>query len=89
MVKPHAFCTRRTSRSSSTSSTTTTAGRPARTDAHLYSYRGIDAGNVSFYLRSDDPRAMYRDYTGCVSAHLACASICTWTLILESLAAPG
>jgi Type II secretory pathway, pullulanase PulA and related glycosidases len=33
---------------------------------------------------SDDPRAMYRDYTGCGNT-LACASICTWSLILESL----
>ena len=51
-------------------------------DGPTYSYRGID--NVSFYLMSDDPRAMYRDYTGCGHT-LACASICTWTLILESL----
>ena len=51
-------------------------------DGPTYSYRGID--NVAFYVMSDDPRAMYRDYTGCGNT-LACASICTWTLILESL----
>ena len=51
-------------------------------DGPTYSYRGID--NVAFYAMSDDPRAMYRDYTGCGNT-LACASICTWTLILESL----
>ena len=51
-------------------------------DGPTYSYRGID--NVTYYLMSDDPRAMYRDYTGCGNT-LACASICTWTLILESL----
>ena len=51
-------------------------------DGPTYSYRGID--NVAFYLMSDDPRAMYRDYTGCGNT-LACASICTWSLILESL----
>ena len=38
----------------------------------------------SVVLMSDDPRAIYRDYTGCGHT-LACASICTWTLILESL----
>ena len=51
-------------------------------DGPTYSFRGID--NISFYMMSDDPRAMYRDYTGCGNT-LACASICTWTLILESL----
>ena len=51
-------------------------------DGPTYSYRGID--NVAFYVMSDDPRAMYRDYTGCGNT-LACASICTWSLILESL----
>ena len=39
-------------------------------DGPTYSYRGID--NVSFYLMSDDPWAMYRDYTGCGHT-LACA----------------
>ena len=33
---------------------------------------------------SDDPRNVYRDYTGCGNT-LACTSICTWTLILDSL----
>jgi glycogen operon protein len=57
---------------------TAEAGR----DGPTYSYRGID--NASFYMMSDDPRAMYRDYTGCGHT-LACANICTWTLILDSL----
>ena len=33
---------------------------------------------------SDDPHNAYRDYTGCGNT-LACTSICTWTLILDSL----
>jgi len=33
---------------------------------------------------SDDPKNMYRDYTGCGNS-LACTSICTWGLILDSL----
>ena len=51
-------------------------------DGPTYSYRGID--NVAYYVMSGDPRAMYRDYTGCGNT-LACASICTWSLILDSL----
>jgi glycogen operon protein len=47
-----------------------------------YSFRGID--NAAYYVMSDDPRQVYRDYTGCGNT-LACASICTWTLILDSL----
>ncbi len=47
-----------------------------------YCFRGID--NVSYYVMSDDPRTMYRDYTGCGNT-LACSSICTRTLILDSL----
>ncbi len=47
-----------------------------------YSFRGID--NAEYYVMSDDPRSVYRDYTGCGNT-LACTSICTWTLILESL----
>ena len=47
-----------------------------------YSFRGID--NAAYYLMSDDPHNAYRDYTGCGNT-LACTSICTWTLILESL----
>ena len=47
-----------------------------------YSFRGID--NVAYYVMSDDPRNVYRDYTGCGNT-LACTSICTSTLILESL----
>jgi glycogen operon protein len=47
-----------------------------------YSFRGID--NAAYYVMSDDPRNVYRDYTGCGNS-LACASICTWLLILESL----
>jgi glycogen operon protein len=47
-----------------------------------YSFRGID--NASYYVMSDDPNNAYRDYTGCGNT-LACTSICTWTLILDSL----
>ena len=47
-----------------------------------YSYRGID--NAAYYVMSDDPHNAYRDYTGCGNT-LACTSICTWTLILDSL----
>jgi glycogen operon protein len=47
-----------------------------------YSFRGID--NASYYIMSDDPANAYRDYTGCGNT-LACTSICTWTLILDSL----
>jgi glycogen operon protein len=47
-----------------------------------YSFRGID--NAAYYVMSDDPRNVYRDYTGCGNT-LDCTSICTWTLILESL----
>jgi glycogen operon protein len=47
-----------------------------------YSFRGID--NAAYYAMSDDPRSVYRDYTGCGNT-LACSSICTTTLILESL----
>jgi glycogen operon protein len=47
-----------------------------------YSFRGID--NAAYYLMSDDPLHPYRDYTGCGNT-LACTSICTWMLILESL----
>ena len=47
-----------------------------------YSFRGID--NASYYMMSDDPQIVYRDYTGCGNT-LACTSICTWTLILDSL----
>jgi glycogen operon protein len=47
-----------------------------------YSFRGID--NAAYYVMSDDPRSVYRDFTGCGNT-LACTSICTRTLILESL----
>jgi isoamylase len=47
-----------------------------------YSFRGID--NAAYYLMSNDPHNPYRDYTGCGNT-LACTSICTWTLILDSL----
>jgi glycogen operon protein len=47
-----------------------------------YSFRGID--NAAYYVMADDPRSVYRDYTGCGNT-LACTSICTWTLILDSL----
>jgi glycogen operon protein len=47
-----------------------------------YSFRGID--NAAYYVMSDDPNNAYRDYTGCGNT-LACSSICTWTLILDSL----
>jgi isoamylase len=47
-----------------------------------YSFRGID--NAAYYVMSDDPHNAYRDYTGCGNT-LACSSICTWTLILDSL----
>jgi glycogen operon protein len=47
-----------------------------------YSYRGID--NVAYYVMSDDPREMYRDYTGCGNT-LASCGISSRTLILESL----
>jgi glycogen operon protein len=47
-----------------------------------YSFRGID--NAAYYVMSDDPANPYRDYTGCGNT-LACTSICTWTLILDSL----
>ena len=47
-----------------------------------YSFRGID--NAAYYVMSDDPHNAYRDYTGCGNT-LACTSICTWTLILDSL----
>jgi glycogen operon protein len=47
-----------------------------------YSFRGID--NAAYYVMSDDPHNAYRDYTGCGNT-LACGSICTWTLILDSL----
>ncbi len=47
-----------------------------------YSFRGID--NAAYYLISDDPHGGYRDYTGCGNT-LSCTSICTCTLILESL----
>jgi glycogen operon protein len=47
-----------------------------------YSFRGID--NAAYYMMSDDSSGVYRDYTGCGNT-LACANICTWTLILESL----
>jgi glycogen operon protein len=51
-------------------------------DGPTYSYRGID--NVAYYVMSDDPRAMYRDYTGCGNT-LASCGIGPRTLILESL----
>jgi isoamylase len=51
-------------------------------DGPTYSFRGID--NVAYYVMSDNPREMYRDYTGCGNT-LACSSICTQTLILDSL----
>jgi glycogen operon protein len=47
-----------------------------------YSFRGID--NAAYYEMSHDSRNVYRDYTGCGNT-LACTSICTWTLILDSL----
>jgi glycogen operon protein len=47
-----------------------------------YSFRGID--NAKYYVMSDDAQNVYRDYTGCGNT-LDCTSICTWTLILESL----
>jgi glycogen operon protein len=47
-----------------------------------YSFRGID--NAAYYVMSDDPAYMYRDYTGCGNT-LACTSICTSTMILDSL----
>jgi glycogen operon protein len=47
-----------------------------------YSFRGID--NAAYYVMSDDAKNVYRDYTGCGNT-LDCTSICTWTLILESL----
>jgi isoamylase len=47
-----------------------------------YSFRGID--NASYYVMSDDPRDVYRDYTGCGNT-LACSSVCTRMLVLESL----
>jgi glycogen operon protein len=47
-----------------------------------YSFRGID--NAAYYVMSDDAGSVYRDYTGCGNT-LACTSICTRTLILESL----
>ncbi len=47
-----------------------------------YSFRGID--NAAYYVLSDDPREVYRDYTGCGNT-LACSSICTRELILDSL----
>ncbi len=47
-----------------------------------YSFRGID--NAAYYVMSDDPGGVYRDYTGCGNT-LACTNICTCTLILESL----
>jgi glycogen operon protein len=47
-----------------------------------YSFRGVD--NAAYYVMSDDPRNVYRDYTGCGNT-LDCTSICARTLILESL----
>jgi isoamylase len=47
-----------------------------------YSFRGID--NVAYYVMSDDPKNVYRDYTGCGNT-LACCGICARTLILDSL----
>jgi len=47
-----------------------------------YSFRGID--NSAYYVISGDPANPYRDYTGCGNT-LACTSICTSTLILDSL----
>ena len=39
-------------------------------DGPTYSYRGID--NVAYYVMSDDPREMYRDYTGCGNTLASC-----------------
>ena len=47
-----------------------------------YSFRGID--NAAYYVLSDEPDSVYRDYTGCGNT-LACTSICTSTMILDSL----
>jgi glycogen operon protein len=47
-----------------------------------YSYRGID--NAAYYILSDDPRAPYRDYTGCGNT-LACSRNVARVLVLESL----
>ncbi len=47
-----------------------------------YSFRGID--NTAYYLISDDPRAPYRDYTGCGNT-LACSRSVARVLVLESL----
>ncbi len=52
------------------------------TGGPTYSYRGID--NAAYYVMSDDPHNAYVDYTGCGNT-LACTSICTWTMILDSL----
>ncbi|MGD0040706.1 MAG: isoamylase [Isosphaeraceae bacterium] len=47
-----------------------------------YSFRGID--NAAYYLMSDDPRAPYRDYTGCGNT-LACSRNIVRALVLDSL----
>ena len=47
-----------------------------------YSFRGID--NAAYYLMSDDPRAPYRDYTGCGNT-LACSRSVARVLVLDSL----
>ena len=47
-----------------------------------YSFRGID--NTAYYLMSDDPRAPYRDYTGCGNT-LACSRSVARVLVLDSL----
>jgi isoamylase len=54
----------------------------ASTEGPTYSFRGID--NADYYLMSDDPRAPYRDYTGCGNT-LACSRTIARVLILESL----
>ncbi len=47
-----------------------------------YSFRGID--NTAYYLMSGDPRAPYRDYTGCGNT-LACSRSVVRVLVLNSL----
>jgi glycogen operon protein len=54
----------------------------AGTEGPTYSCRGID--NAAYYLMSDDPRAPYRDYTGCGNT-LACSHSLVRVLGLESL----
>jgi glycogen operon protein len=54
----------------------------AGVEGPTYSYRGID--NAAYYLLSDDPRAPYRDYTGCGNT-LDCSRSVVRVLVLESL----